>query len=261
VADVVSDGCRLHYSIEGEPDGTPLLLAHSLGASAAMWDAQVAALADRHRIVRYDARGHGRSDVPRGDYSIEQLGRDALAVLSAAAPGASADVCGISLGGQTAMWLGLHAPDRVRRLVLANTGARIGTASGWEERMQQVRDSGMRAIVDGVIERSFTAGYRARAPEVVARFRELVLGTAVDGYLGCSAAIRELDLREEVRRLAAPTLVVAGAHDPSTPPADGALLCQRIAGARLIMLDAAHLSPIECAAGFTDAVSRFLPEH
>lgn len=255
--EVEADGCRLSYSVEG-PAGAPvLLLSNSIGTTSALWDRQAGPFAKTFRVVRYDTRGHGRSSVPAGDYTMEQLGRDALAVLDAAGAG-RAHVCGISLGGITAMWLGVHAPERIERLVLANTGARVGTVEMWQQRIAAVRANGMAQIAEATPSRWFTESFRQRAPEIVATFTAMVADCPPAGYAGCSAAIRDTDLRDDVRKIAAPTLVITGAVDPATPPSDGAFLSERIPRARRVELAAAHLSNVEAADAFTAAVLDFL---
>jgi 3-oxoadipate enol-lactonase len=208
-------------------------------------------------VVRYDTRGHGRSGVPGGDYTLDQLGRDALSVLDAA-DADRAHVCGISLGGMTAMWLALHAPARVDRIVLANTGARIGTLEMWQQRIGLARTAGMAPIAEITPARWFTSAFRERYPGIAGEFAAMVAACDPNGYAGCCAAIRDADLREEIRRIAAPALVITGAEDPATPPSDGALLAARIPGARSIELAAAHLSNVEQADAFSAAVLEFL---
>jgi 3-oxoadipate enol-lactonase len=257
MAEIDADGCRLFFTVEGPPDAPALMLSNSIGTTSSLWDRQAGPFAKAFRVVRYDTRGHGRSSVPSGDYTMEQLGRDALAVLDAAGA-RRAHVCGISLGGIIAMWLGVHAPDRVDRLVLANTGARVGTFEMWQQRIAAVRANGMTPIAEVTPSRWFTEGFRQRAPEIVATFTAMVAACPPDGYAGCSAAIRDTDLRADVRTIAAPTLVITGAADPATPPSDGVFLSEQIPGARRVELQAAHLSNVEQAEAFTGAVLDFL---
>jgi 3-oxoadipate enol-lactonase len=255
--EVDAGGPRLSYELEGPPQAPVLLLSNSLGTSLDLWQPQRAAFARSFRLVRYDTRGHGRSQAPPGPYTLDRLGRDALAVLDAA--GASrAHVCGISLGGLPAMWLGIHAPRRVERLVLANTAARIGTPELWEERMASVRAQGMAALADAAMPRWFTPAFRERDPARVEALRSAVAACPVEGYAGCCAALRDADLTAAIGGIAAATLVVAGAHDPATPPSAAEGLRDRIPGARLVTLDAAHLSNVEAAGAFTSAVMAFL---
>ena len=169
---VTSSGASISYATEGAPGAPALLLINSIASTRDLWARQLEAFASAYRVIRYDARGHGQSSDPPGDYTIEQLGRDALAILDDAGAG-TAHVCGISLGGLTAMWLGIHAPDRVRSLVLANTAARIGTVESWTERMALVREQGMTAVAELTIPRWFSPGFRERDPETVHAFREI----------------------------------------------------------------------------------------
>lgn len=251
------DGCRLAFTLTGPEAGPTLVLSNSLGTDRGLWEGQIARLSRHHRILTYDTRGHGASDAPVGPYSIERLGRDVLALMDHVGV-ARADVCGISIGGLTALWLGVHAPDRVRRLVLANTGARIGSVESWTGRMRVVKSGGPHAIAEATMARWFTGGFRAAHPAVVARVRTAFESTPATGYLGCCAALRDADLRAVAARVVAPVLVITGTHDPATPPADGAWLAATIPGATLVELDAAHLSNLERADAFTEAVRTFL---
>lgn len=251
------DGCRLAYALSGPDGAPPLVLSNSLGTDRSLWDAQVEAFAASHRLLRYDTRGHGASDAPRGDYSLRRLGDDLLAVMDHAGV-ARADVCGVSIGGLTALWLGVHAPGRVRRLVLANTAARVGSEAFWAGRMRVAREQGLGAIADVTMERWFTPAFRAARPDLVARMRATLLEVPPAGYLGCCAALRDADLHGDAGRVGAPCLVVAGRHDVATPPPAGEWLAATIPGARLITFDAAHLANVECAAAFTAAVDQFL---
>ena len=257
--EAVSGGVRLHYQVDGPAAGPPLLLSNSLGTTLELWDPILPALAERFRVVRYDQRGHGRSDGPEGDYHLGTLGHDALAVLDAV--GAErAHVAGISLGGQTALWLAIHAPARVDRLVLANTGAAIGTAALWNARIDTVRSSGIGAIVEGLLGRWFTPAFHHERPDLLAQFQTMILTCPVAGYVGCSAAVRDADFRADLGRITAPSLVIVGTADVATPPALGEALRDGIADARLVALDAAHLSNVERADEFARALTDFLDQ-
>jgi 3-oxoadipate enol-lactonase len=249
------------YTVEGRTDANApvVLFAHSIGTTRDLWLPQVPAFTAAYRVVRYDARGHGRAPAPDGDYTIDRLGRDALDVLDAA--GAQrAHVVGLSLGGLTAMWLAIHAPGRVDRIVLANTAARIGTPDRWNERIAQVRAEGMAIVGESALTRWFTGEFRARDPRTVDRYRAMITACAPQGYNGCCAVLRDTDLRDDLPRITAPTLIIGGAHDVATTPADAELLHARIPGARLLTLPAAHLSNVEQPGAFTDAVLGFLQE-
>jgi 3-oxoadipate enol-lactonase len=169
-----------------------------------------------------------------------------------------AHFCGLSMGGKIGMWLGAHAPERIENLVLCNTGARIGTAEGWNARIQSVHDVGMKGIAAAITERWFTAGFRDRSPGLVAAARAMIERTPPKGYLACCAAIRDSDQSAEIASIRAPTLVIGGLHDPATPPADGRALADAIVGARYVELEASHLSNIEASGEFTAELSAFL---
>lgn len=248
---------RLHYRTDGQAGRPCLVLSNSLGTDLSTWDAHALALAADFFVVRYDTRGHGRSDIAAGATTIEDLGRDVLGLLDHLGIARFA-FCGISMGGVTGQWLGIHAPERIARLVLANTAARIGTHEGWTGRAALVRDAGMTPVADGAAARWFTDGFAARAPEVVAGLVARLRAQDPEGYAACCEALAEADLRADVARIAVPTLVIAGAHDPVTTVADGAWLCERIAGTRMDALAASHLSNIEAADAFTGSLRRFL---
>jgi 3-oxoadipate enol-lactonase len=251
-----ADGSRIHYRLEGPSDAPVLMLSNSLGTDLDLWERQLGAFPG-FRVLRYDTRGHGGSDAPAGEYSLDLLGLDAVALLDATGVDRVA-FCGISMGGAIAQWLALNAPDRVSRLVLANTAALFGVPAAWEERIETVRRDGMAALAPGILERWFTARFRQASPEAVAPVEAMLLACPPDGYAGCCAALRDIDLRADLARIAAPTLVIGGAHDPATPPERAEELAAGIAGAELVMLDAAHLSNIEQAAAFNAALTRFL---
>ena len=254
---VVSDGCALAWRLDGPLDAPVLLLAHSLGASIDMWAPQVTRLGDRFRLLRYDSRGHGRSDAPDGDYSIDRLGRDAVELLDGLGIG-RAHVCGLSMGGMVGMWLGVHAPERVGRLVLSNTSPYMGPPANWTARIEAVRATGVGGLVDGIVERWFTPAFRAAQPDVVAAVAATIASTARQGYAGCCAAIRDMDQRGDLARIAAPALVIGSRHDPGIAAEATQALGQAIPGSRLAMLDAAHLSNVEQPDVFSDAVAAFL---
>jgi 3-oxoadipate enol-lactonase len=252
-------GARLHYRFDGPADAPVVLLSNALGATLAMWDPQVPALAARRRVLRYDSRGHGGSGVTPGPYTIEQLARDALGLIDALRI-QRVRFCGLSMGGMVGQWLGAHAPQRLAQLILANTAARVGPPEAWNTRIEAVRSGGMAAIADAVLGRWFTPAFHAASPAEVRQVRAMLLASPPDGYVACCAAVRDMDQRDAVAAIAAPTLVVAGTHDLSTPPAEGRFLAGRIAGARYVELPAAHLSNIEAADAFTRALIGFLAD-
>ena len=171
-----------------------MVLSNSLGTDHSLWDFQVAAFSRQRAVWRYDTRGHGDSDKPQGEYSIERLGKDLVAIIDATGV-ERVDLCGVSIGGMTALWVALHAPDRVRRVVLANTAAQIGDEGMWSARIKTVRTEGLGKLADATMTRWFTPEFRAARPEVVARFHSTIAQSDTDGYLGCCAALRDADLR------------------------------------------------------------------
>lgn len=253
-----SDGADIHYAADAD-DGRPaLLLSNSLGTDLGMWDPQLAAARARFRVVRYDSRGHGRSAAPAGAYAIDRLGRDALELLDALAIERAA-FCGVSKGGMVGMWLAANAGHRLVRAALCNTAAHLPPADLWDGRIAAATTQGMAALADGVVERWFTAPFRAREPATVARIKAMILATPPAGYAGCCAAVRDMDQRGDLPRIAVPTLVVAGDTDPATPPAMGEAVAAAIPGARFeVLADCAHLANIEQPAAFDAAVFGFL---
>jgi 3-oxoadipate enol-lactonase len=245
----------LHHRVDG-PEGAPvLLLSNSLGTDLTLWEPQLPALSKRFRVVRYDTRGHTGSPVPDGELTIADLGADLLGLLDHLGV-ERASVAGVSLGGMTAMWAASEAPDRVERLVLCCTSPRLGPPEMWQERIETVRAEGPAALADATMKRWFTS---AADPAVVARFRAMLSGMPAAGYAACCAAIRDMDLRDRLPRIAAPTLVIGATEDTSAPPAEHAeVIADGIPDARLLILEhAAHLANVERA----DAVTAAMEEH
>lgn len=251
------NGAMLHFRCDGDRGRPAVVLSNSLGTDLSMWDAQAAVLATRFYVVRYDTRGHGGSAATAGPYTIGQLGADVLALLDHLDI-ERAHVVGLSMGGVVGQWLGAHAPARLHKLVLANTAARIGTADGWRARAAAVRTEGMAAIAAGAPERWFTPAFAARQPVVVGTMQKTLRALAPEGYAACCEALAVADLGGDIRRIAAPTLVIAGAADPVTTVADAQALAGAIDGATLATLPASHLSNIEAPDRFSNAVLAFL---
>jgi 3-oxoadipate enol-lactonase len=251
---------KIHYRLEGR-NGAPLLVfSNSLGSNLSAWDAQVEALGGRYRILRYDSRGHGQTAVTPGPYSIPQLAADLPRLLDALGLRGPAFFCGLSIGGQVGMWLGRHESARFSKLVLCNTAARIGSVDVWNGRIDTIGKSGLPAFAPEAMGRWFTAAFRESSPAVVAKAQAMVETSPLAGYLATCAALRESDQTSEVGRIGVPTLVIAGRHDPSTPPAQGRALAEAIPGARYVELEASHLSNLEAPEAFTTTLAEFLAE-
>ncbi len=251
------NGEDFHVRVEGPDDAPVLMMSNSLATDLTMWDAQAAALKDRYRIVRYDSRGAGQSVAPDRPYSMPELARDALNILDALKI-ERAHWLGLSKGGMVGQWLAAHHGDRLGKVILANTAARMNAPGLWNQRIRTVRTGGMAAIVDATVARWLTPGCIAASPDLVARIRAMILATPAHGYAGCGAAIRDMDQHESIAAIRNPVLVIVGTHDPATPPATGDYIASRIPGARIVALDAAHLSNLEKPEAFTRAVADFL---
>ncbi|MGF6118805.1 3-oxoadipate enol-lactonase [Janthinobacterium lividum] len=251
------DGIGLHYRTDGERSKPCLVLSNSLGTDLSMWDAQAAALAGDFFVVRYDTRGHGRSASGSAPFGIGRLGLDVVALLDHLDI-ARAAFCGISMGGLTGQWLGIHQPQRLTKLVLANTAARIGGAAPWQLRAEQVRRDGMAAVAGSAAARWFTPPFIAREAATVARLTGILRSQDAGGYAACCDMLAQADLHACVGTIALPTLIIAGEHDPVTTVDDGRWLQQQIAGARLASLPASHISNIEAADLFTAQLRTFL---
>jgi len=259
---IKTNNIRQFYRLEGLPGKPLLVLSHSLGADHGMWAPQMPDLVSDFQVLRYDTRGHGASDVPPGEYSIEILGHDLLSLVDALGVKQFA-FCGISMGGAIGQWLAIHAPEHLTRLVLANTSAQFGPRSNWEARMKAVREGGMAAIVDVMMGRFFSPDTLAKDAYANSA-KSIFLGMDPVGYLGGCAAVRDIDHRPLLHQIRVPTLVIAGDGDVSTPwEGNGEVLVRDIAGAQAVHLAATHISNIECPRAFTQALLEFLrlPPH
>ncbi|WP_027802127.1 3-oxoadipate enol-lactonase [Paraburkholderia dilworthii] len=255
------NGTELHYRIDGNRHGNApwIVLSNSLGSDLSMWTPQVAALSKHFRVLRYDTRGHGHSEAPKGPYTIEQLSGDVLGLMDTLKI-ARANFCGVSMGGLTGVALAARHANRFERMVLANTAARIGSPEVWVPRAARARTEGMLALSDAVLPRWFTADYIEREPVVLAMIRDVFVHTDKEGYASNCDAIDATDLRPETHGIKLPVLVISGTHDVAATPAQGRELAQAISGARYVELDASHISNIEKADAFTKTVIDFLTE-
>jgi 3-oxoadipate enol-lactonase len=236
----------VHYMVEGDKDGELVVLSGSLGSDLRMWDPQVRALtAAGYRVLRYDHRGHGQSPAPAGPYTLADLSADVSELLDRVGA-QQAHFVGLSLGGMVGMWLAECAGHRLRSLTLCCTSANLGPANGWAERAATVRAHGAQAVSTGVVERWFTPQWRAASPQQVRYYEAMVAATSAEGYAACCEAIQTMDICSELPSIRAPTLVIAGADDPATPPEHGRHIATAIPAARLeIVSPGAHLTNVE----------------
>jgi 3-oxoadipate enol-lactonase len=251
------DGHRLNVEVEGPADAPALMLSNSLGTDLNMWDVQVKPFTERFRLIRYDRRGHGQSAVPPGPYTMERLGRDVLGILDQLGI-ERIDWCGLSMGGMVGQWLGANAPNRIRRLVLANTSCHYPVKEPWNERIAAVKATGLAPLVDLMMARWFSQSFIEAKPQTIARMRDMMLSTPTAGYIANCEAVRDMDHRHILAEISAPTLIITGRHDVATPLAAGEYIRARIPGAALTVLDAGHISNIEQASDFTAEVMGFL---
>ncbi|MGP3698849.1 3-oxoadipate enol-lactonase [Rhodobacter sp. NSM] len=249
---------RLHYRIDGAATAGPwLVFCNSLGTELHMWDAQIADLERDFRILRYDRRGHGRSGTPTPPYSLADLGGDVIALMDALGI-ARAHFCGLSIGGLTAQWLAIHAADRLERVVVCATAARIGTPAGWNGRIADVKADGLQDLVPATAERWFTPAFRAARPDAVATNLASFAATSVDGYAGCCAALAGADLRDRLARIATPLLAISGEDDPVCPPADLEAIALAVQDGRHLALPGRHIVNLESADAFNAVLRDFL---
>ncbi|OPA93662.1 3-oxoadipate enol-lactonase [Pseudomonas fluorescens] len=251
---------ELHYQFDGPVDAPVLVLSNSLGTDLHMWDLQIPAFTEHFRVLRFDTRGHGKSLVTEGPYSIEQLGHDVIALLDALDIH-RAHFCGLSMGGLIGQWLGINAGERLQRLVVCNTAAKIGTPDIWNPRIETVLRDGSAAMValrDASIARWFTADFAAANPHQATRITDMLAATSPQGYAANCAAVRDADFREQLSAIKVPTLVIAGTEDAVTPPAGGHFIQQRVQGAEYAEFPAAHLSNVQAGAAFSNRVIEFL---
>ncbi|MEV4318458.1 3-oxoadipate enol-lactonase [Actinocrispum sp. NPDC049592] len=243
---------EVHYTVEGPQDAPALILSGSVGSSVEMWLPQREALSDEYRVISYDHRGHGKSPVPQGPYSVEELAGDVLALLDRLNI-EKAHFCGLSLGGAVGMWLGRYQPHRLDQLVLACTSASFGSPEAWAERIELARKEGMEWIADFSLPRWLTKEFITENPETAERIRTMLAQTPAEGYTSACAALGAWDFAKELPALPTPTLVIAGAEDPATPPDHAREIAACVPRSRVVVLDgAAHLANVERPVEFND---------
>ncbi|MDQ0468476.1 alpha/beta fold hydrolase [Labrys wisconsinensis] len=252
------DGCRIAYRIDGPEDGPVLALSNSIATSLHMWDRSVPELGRSFRLLRYDLRGHGASDAPMGAYSLDRLGRDVVELLDFLDI-RRAHFLGLSLGGFVGQWLGIHAPDRIERLILSNTASWLASELPFDEQIRTVlAATDMKAIADGFMRNWFPAAMLAAPNPIVDEFRAMVLTTPPHGLAGCYAALRDVDLRRTIALITAPTLVIGGEDDTVTRASHSKAIAATIPKAELVLLPGVHILNVEQPDRFVGAVTSFL---
>jgi len=251
------DGCRIAYRFDGPADKPVLLLSNSIGTDLSMWDPQIEALTKHFRVLRYDSRGHGASDVPAGPYSVDRLGRDVIELLDALKIG-RVHFCGLSLGGIVGQWLGIDAPERIDRLILCNTSSYLGPTEQWNGRIASVLKADPMETAEMFLRSWFPPALLETDSPIIAGIRAVLLATDPQGFAGSYAAVRDMDMRRTIKLISSPTLVIGGQYDTVTLPGHSELIAATIPGAELVMLAVVHLSNLESPDAFMNAVLEFL---
>ena len=255
---ITVNGLEVTYRFDGPEDAHVVLMANSLMSNYSMWDWNVPALADRYRVLRYDKRGHGGSQTTSGPYSISQLADDAVALLDALKI-EKVHFIGLSMGGMIGQQMGARYPERVYSLSLCDTASEMPPRNLWEERFEIARKDGISGLVDGTIKRWFTAPFIDRAPQDIEKVRQMILGTGVEGYIGCASAVRDMAQTTMLLKIKAPTLILTGRQDPACTVEQATVLNRMIDGSKMVLIEeAAHLSNIEQPAVFNQIIREFI---
>lgn len=248
---------KTNYKIQGTPNSPVLMFSNSLGADLTMWDDLVPHLLPYFRVLQYDTRGHGQSELTEGPYTIEMLGEDVIDLLDQLNIG-KVYFCGLSLGGMIGQYLGIHHPNRLHKLIISNTDAKIGTADGWKDRIKTINEQGMQAIVDGTMEKWFTKAYHITRPYRVAEMKEIFLANSIAGYTACCGALGAADFREDIKNISVETLIITGDEDEVTNVGQAEALQKEIAGAQLKVFNARHLPSTELPAYYAETLIDFI---
>lgn len=255
---ILANGIQMAYQIDGPETGPVVVMSNSLMSSLEMWDDNINALASRYRVVRYDTRGHGKTDVTAGPYSIELLANDLVGLMDALQI-PKAHLVGLSMGGMICQFVGAHFPDRVISLSLCDTASEMPPRSLWEDRFAIANEKGLNGLVDGTIKRWFLEGFIAKEPEKIERVRKMILETPVTGYIACASAVRDMAQSTMLLKITSPTMVLVGRQDPACTVDQATVLHRLIRGSSMQIIDeAAHLSNIEKPNTFNDLLKGFL---
>lgn len=247
---------KTNYKIQGTPNSPVLMFSNSLGASMQMWDELVSYLLPYFRVLQYDSRGHGESELTKGPYTIDTLGQDVIDLLN------ELDIdkvyfCGLSMGGLVGQWLGINHPNRLIKLILSNTDSKIGTAEKWNDRIQTITEQGMSAIVESTMEKWFTSDFRKNNPKRMAEMTAMFLANRTAGYTACCAVVRDADFSADLKRVPLETLIITGDEDEVTHVAQAEKMRQEMPDAQLKVFHARHLSITELPAAYADALIDF----
>jgi len=253
------NGTKLNYCLDGPEQGTVIMFSNSLASALPMWDLQVPPLvAAGYRVLRYDSRGHGQSEVPEGPYSMEMLTDDALGLMDVLGL-EKVHFCGLSMGGMVGQMLGARHGDRLISLTLSSTAAHMPSPESWDERIKTVRENGMEAMVDATIDRWFTKAGQERLAGEAEKIRRLILHTQADGFCAACAAIQNMDQRDSIRGISTKTLVIVGEEDPGTPVSAAEFIHRRISSSELkVIPDGAHLVNVEQSEVFNKSLLEFI---
>lgn len=258
VQKVAANGIDIAYRFDGAEDAPIVMLSNSLMSNHTMWDPQLAVLTESFRVLRYDTRGHGDTDAPQGPYSIKLLAEDAVALLDALGID-KVHFAGLSMGGMIAQYLGANYPERIHSLLLCDTASEMPTLEMWNDRISSARNGGITALLDGTLQRWFTAPFLKNDKAAVEKVAEMIRTTDTGGYIGCASAVRDMSQTSILSKISAPTVIIVGEDDPACTVEQSKVLAENIKGAELVVLkNAAHLSNIEQTEKFNDAMMGFL---
>ncbi|TVZ15971.1 3-oxoadipate enol-lactonase/4-carboxymuconolactone decarboxylase [Maribacter sp. MAR_2009_72] len=248
---------KTNYKLQGTPNSPVLMFSNSLGADLTMWDELVPYLLPYFRVLQYDTRGHGQSELTDGPYTIELLGQDVIDLLDTLKID-KVYFCGLSMGGLIGQYLGINHPDRLYKLIISNTDAKIGTVERWNDRIETINEQGMQAIVDATMEKWFTESYHQTHPSRVAEMKKIFLANRPEGYTACCAAIGNADFRADIKQIQLETLIITGDEDAVTNVAQAENMQKEIAGAELKVFHARHLPSTELPAYYAETLINFI---
>lgn len=252
-----SNDAQINYQTFGDATKPALIFSNSLGTNFKMWQAQIDFFQQDFFVICYDTRGHGASSAPQGPYSIDQLGQDVVNLLDHLNV-EKATFCGISMGGLTGQWLAIHRPERFNQVVVCNTAAKIGQEQAWNDRAALVREQGLQPIASTAASRWFTEPFIQSNATVVNNLQNDLAAGSAEGYASCCEALAKADVREQLKDITVPVLVVAGQQDPVTTVVDGQFMVERIANSQLFEINASHISNVELPNEFNQAVKQFI---